>query len=60
MKNELTEELTKQAHQGLAVQQQNLYGSLINWRSSKLDDVEHKEKVLKGYYKLMAFFNRGK
>jgi hypothetical protein len=60
MKNELTEELTKQAQErmNMLVQQQNLYGKLINWRDDKINDIKHKEKVLRGYFKINQFLQR--
>ena len=60
MQNELTKALTEQLqnnHQR-AVEAQNLYGRLINWRSSKLDNPTHKRKVLSGYAKINEFLAR--
>jgi len=40
------------------VAQQKLYGDLINWRGNKVDNRNHKAKVLSGYFKIMSLVNR--
>lgn len=60
MQNELTKVMTEQLqnnHQR-AVEAQNLYGSLINWRADKLDNPSHKRKVLSGFSKIRGFIAR--
>lgn len=60
MQNELTKVLTEQLQENhqRAVEAQNLYGSLINWRASKLENPNHKRKVLSGYAKIRGFMSR--
>lgn len=60
MQNELTRALTEQLrnnHQR-AVEAQNLYGQLVNWRGSVLGNPDHKRKVLSGYAKIRGFLAR--
>lgn len=59
--NELTRALTEQAQINFnrRVQEQNMYGGLINWRSSKVSDNRHKRKVLSGYGKILSLLARG-
>lgn len=40
------------------VDNQNLYGRLINWRSDKINDEHHKAKVFTGYAKIMKLISR--
>ena len=60
MQNELTRALTDQlqANHQRAVEAQNLYGQLINWRTKVLDNPAHKRKVLSGYAKIRGFLAR--
>lgn len=59
--NELTKELTRRAQASFdrAIFLQDTYGRLINWRKAKIDDEVHKDKVLRGYGKMMRFVLRG-
>ena len=55
-KTEIEKAFEAQANHNLqmALAQQDKYGSIINWRSSKIDDWRHKDKVLSGYAKIVG------
>lgn len=52
--------MTEHANQRFqqTVENQNLYGRLINWRSDKVFDERHKAKVFTGYAKIMRLVSR--
>lgn len=57
---QFVEAMTDHANQRFqqAVDNQNLYGRIINWRSDKVFDERHKAKVFTGYAKIMRLISR--